>query len=90
MRAVDTRALRDRNSLVTLSRHPLARACFSKLKGVRRLLPEGQLMADCREKRRWNFHLMDNRFVACTGINSDWLAYLRNPKQTLTPVRLQH
>jgi len=24
---------------------------------------------------------MDNRFVACTGINSDWVVYLRNPFQ---------
>ena len=30
----------------------------------------------CREKRRWNFHLMDNRFVACTGTNSDREVYL--------------
>jgi hypothetical protein len=29
-------------------------------------LLEGLLMAGCRYKRRWNFQLMDNRFVGKT------------------------
>jgi len=30
-------------------------------------------LADSCYKRRWNLHLMDNRFVARTGTNSDWV-----------------